>query len=604
VYQAAFRQAGIIPVYSIEEAFDVAELLASHRIAELVFTPELSDGDVTAFLVTALRDPAEVLRQGGLAAALEAAGVEGIRVSEVAITVVDQRAGEQTPDFDDFLASMAGDVSAISSWLSSMSGKDPAALAEGLAALAQAAGPNGSSMVADTLARAFDGLPQDAKDALIAAAVREEAAAAVVGPALSRIDSAKIAQTLAYGAAGANMLSLSNALAKLPLGERLGSVLADLKPTLEALGRSGTEIGFMEHMIEVRSRAEPEAPLIDLKAGHRDAALRAEEASAAIETMRRDVARAAEALPERSVRLMLDMLDRQTDFEMYCKILDGLASTVPVLIATRRLGLARSVLQQLSAREQRTDLPWPELSSRITGAIARATDAHTMEELLHAVADDQRLAPDAKSLLSLATPDSAAEFVRAALASRDPEALGAAQLVLGRRILDVAAALAPSAQWFEAGPLVRVLVEAGDEPRARTAIEALASRPDAQTRQEVARGLGAASAPHAVRLLQALAKDPAPEVRAAAVRALGRSPAPGAASTLAQLFDELDCDGKDFSACREIIQALSRCPDDESEAVLQRIANRKALIKRGHFSEVVDCARQALAARARGGVSP
>jgi len=29
VYQAAFRQAGIIPVYSIEEAFDVAELLAS-----------------------------------------------------------------------------------------------------------------------------------------------------------------------------------------------------------------------------------------------------------------------------------------------------------------------------------------------------------------------------------------------------------------------------------------------------------------------------------------------------------------------------------------------------------------------------------------------
>jgi acetyl coenzyme A synthetase (ADP forming)-like protein len=34
VYQAAFRQAGIIPVYSIEEAFDVAELLASEGYPE------------------------------------------------------------------------------------------------------------------------------------------------------------------------------------------------------------------------------------------------------------------------------------------------------------------------------------------------------------------------------------------------------------------------------------------------------------------------------------------------------------------------------------------------------------------------------------------
>jgi hypothetical protein len=380
-------------------------------------------------------------------------------------------------------------------------------------------------------------------------------------------------------------------------------VLADLKPMLEALGKSGAEVGFLEHMLDVRSRSEPEAPLVDLDAGYRTAARYAEEAETAIDALRRDVAHASAILPERSVRLMLDLLDRQADFAMYCKTLDGLASTVPVLIESRRLDLARSVLQQLSAREGRTDLPWPELSNRITDAIARATNARAMEALLHAVADDDRLAPDAKSLLSLATPSASAEFVRAALASRDPRALVAAQVVLGRRIVDVAVALAPSAQWFEAGPLVRLLSESGDDPRAHAAIEMLASRPDAQTRQEVARGLGTIGEPNAVRQLQSLARDPAPEVRAAAVRALGKTPAPGAASVLAQLFDELDCDGKDFPVCREIIGALSRCPDAESPSVLQRIANRRALIKRGHFADIVECARQALATRQRGGGS-
>ncbi|MBC7265500.1 MAG: HEAT repeat domain-containing protein [Coriobacteriia bacterium] len=588
---------------SVLGAPDVAELLASHGIAEIALTPEISDRDVTAFLASALKDPQDVKAEGGLAAVLERSGVEGIRVSEVAITVVDRRSVDAGDRPDDFLATMASDAGAISSWLESMSAKDPGALAEGLAALADAAGPDGPAALAGTLARVFGGLSQDAKDALLSAAVRDDGASTLFASALRFIDGEGIAEALAHGSHSANMLALSNTLARLPLAERLGTVLADLKPMLAALGRGPSEIGLMEHMLEARMRPEPEVPLVDREAGYREAALRAEEAASALDGMRHDIATAATTGSERAVRLMLDLLDRQTDFGMYCKTLDGLASTVPALIETRRLDLARAVLQQLSSRESRADLPWPELSSRISEAMARATSARAMEALLHAAMDDRRLAAEAKSLLASATPSASAEFVRAALASRDPEALAAAELVLGKRIVDVAIALAPSAQWFEAGPLAVLLARSGDDPRARAAIEALVSRADAQTRQEVARSLGAVGAPLVLPLLRSLAKDVAPEVRAAAIRALGKTNAPGAASALAELFDELDCDGKDFQFCREIIFALSRSPDPESDAVLKRIADRKALIKRGHFTEVVESARKALEARSRGGVS-
>lgn len=581
---------------------DVAELLSSHGVAEISFTPEVSEHDVVALLVAALRDPDAVLSEGGLAAALEMAGATGVRVASAAITVVDATsdAHDVSREGDDFLAEMACDPSAVATWLEAMRGKDPTAVAEGLVALAQA-DQGGRQGLAGALAEVFESLSQEAKDALLSASIKDDEARFAVAPALAAVDARAIAGALASGTLGENVLALSNALARLPLGQRLGAVLADLKSVLADRGKHQAELQLLEHMLEVRTRTEPELPLVDHDPGYRQAAAAAEAAGAELGAIRQEVVRGTRDAVEHSVRLMLDLLAQQTDFAAYCKTLHGLATTVPTLIETRRLDLARHVLQELSRLEGRADLPWPELSSRIGEALAHATGAPAMRSLLHAVVDDENAAPDAKSILALSSQGASLEFVRAALAARDEAALAAAHLVLGRRIVDVAAALAPSAQWFEAGPIVSLLLQAEDDPRAASAIDALASRHDAQTRQEVARSIAGSRSPVALRRLAALARDPAPEVRASAIRSLGKATAPGAASTLAALLEEIDCDGKDFATCREIIAALERSPDPESDRVLERLAHRKAFIKRGRFAEVNEAARHALAARKRAG---
>jgi hypothetical protein len=117
----------------------------------------------------------------------------------------------------------------------------------------------------------------------------------------------------------------------------------------------------------------------------------------------------------------------------------------------------------------------------------------------------------------------------------------------------------------------------------------------------VARGLGASPAAAAIGTLAELATDSALEVAVTAVHALGRTTSIGAASVLGRVFDRIDSLGKDFPLAREVLGALARTPDEGARDVLERIAGQRALIKRGHFTEVQGLARQALAARAKGG---
>ena len=136
-----------------------------------------------------------------------------------------------------------------------------------------------------------------------------------------------------------------------------------------------------------------------------------------------------------------------------------------------------------------------------------------------------------------------------------------------------------------------------------SALEDVVNRPDEQSRREAAQGLAAAGGDGPLRLLATLTEDSSMEVAVATVRAMAKYDTPGAANVLSTRLDSLDVDGKDFALAREIIGALARVSDPQAEEALKRISSRRALIKRGHYAEIQDLAKQALALREERGAS-
>lgn len=574
---------------------ELADMLTGHGIAEVDIMPGVLTDDLIAFLGVILKDPENVRAVGGPGAMLAAIGIETVRVSDVALTVMEADSFAQAEDVDEFLRELASDPDKLALWLSSATTGDPAALAEGLAELSSVVGAGGLENLMTSLTSAFLQQQQDGRDVLLKLAVKNENTSALMSSVLGNLKTGDIATSLAGGLFGKNVLSMSSMLAGLPLGSRVSEVLAEVKPLLAHAGHSARELSYLEHMLEVRERETPEAPITEQRPDYAKVAAIAEVKPEEYERARSEVQSSMARMNATSVATMLQLLDQQSDFDLYCKTLDGLASIMPALFEMRDLALANKVIVELASREARTDNPWPELTARLRETIAKATGPRSMSALLHAVADDPSLASVARDVMRRSGTAGQAAFVREAIGMRDGDGLKLAEEVLGRRIIDLLIAEAPQAQWFSLGAIVGRLAIEGD-PRSQSAIEALMKRPDEPSRQEVAKALAAVGSDMALRQIATLMRDPSPEVSIIAIRAAGRSVAPGAANALGKRFDELDCDNKDFLACRDIISALGRSVDPGARAVLERIAARKALIKRGHFAEIGDLAREALAA--------
>ena len=228
-----------------------------------------------------------------------------------------------------------------------------------------------------------------------------------------------------------------------------------------------------------------------------------------------------------------------------------------------------------------------------------ATSHRSMKALLAAVASNPTAVGEAREIMQHAAESAHAAFIDEALALK-PDGLDIAQQVVGRRMVDLLAAAASRAQWFQVAPLVAHLAREGDA-RSIAAIESMARRGDEQSRRETASGLAAAGGPAAVRVLTQLLKDPSVEVAMIAARGLAKVNLPGAAAALGDALATLDVDTKDYPLAREIVLALAKAQDPASGPVLEKIAGRRAFIKRGHFADLNELARQALAARAKGG---
>jgi hypothetical protein len=583
-------------------ATELADALRDHGVAEVDFLPGVGVDELLAFLGAILVKPEEAQSRGGLAAMLADAGVERVRVASVSLTVVDPFGLAGADDAaDEFLRELAGDPQRISAWLSVAAKGDPAALAASLADLARASGGDNLSALVASLSAAFESQDLDVRDALMGVALDEGPARGLLAGVFASVSTAQIAGTLVDGTCGRNMLSMSSAISRLPIAERIGDVLAQVKELLPQAGHSDKELGFLDHMLAVRSAEGPESPLADAQPVYRQVAELTRVDQAQVTGARDDVARAGAHADESAVATLLTLLDQQQDFDLYCRSLSALAGMVPALMERGRLDLCARVVTELAAREARAVQPWPELTAVLKTAVAEASSRRAMKALVGALIADPGGLPAARELMQRAGDAAATAFVEEALAHK-PAALDVAERVLGRRMIDMLASAATNAQWFQVAPLAaRLAIEV--DPRAGQAIEALLRRTDEASRREAATGLAQAGGPGALVHLARLSRDPSPEVAIAAVRGIGRSAAPGCAAALEIRLSELDVNGKDFPLGREIIGALAHTPDASAAEVLGRLSSRRALIKRGHFAEVQELARQALAARLGGGAS-
>ncbi|HEX9093203.1 MAG TPA: hypothetical protein VF902_04395 [Coriobacteriia bacterium] len=579
-------------------ATDLADALRDHGIAELDFTPGVSANDLLTFLGIVLDKPETVRARGGLAASMAATGIDTIRVSEVSLTVVDPFAASRDDDADAFLRELASDPERVGAWLSAASKGDPAALAAGLADLQGAAGADNLEALVQSLTSAIAAQGQETRDAVVAVGMEGGATRELLGRVFTRMPSGDLAKTLCGGGYGKNMLSMSAALTRLPLAQRYSDVLAQVRDILPDIGHSEKELAFLDHMLEARS-APSEAALVDAKPAYRQVADAVRVDAAQVAGARDDVLTSARRADDSAIATMLTLLDQQRDFGLYRKTLDSLAGMVPALLERGRLDLAARIVSELAARESQAEQPWPDLTERLRAAIAEATSRRSMKALIAAVAADPSGVREAHVIMQRAGEAATATFVEEALAVK-PNGLAIAEQIVGRRLVDMLSAAAPRVQWFNVAPLVARLATESDA-RAQAAIEAVLRRSDEQSRREAAAGLASARGPFVLKHLGSLLRDPSAEVAIAAARAVGRSSSEAAAGLLGARFDEIDSDGKDFLFARELIGALAHCADPAAQSALERIAARRALIKRGHFAEVQDLAKRALAQRTSGG---
>lgn len=577
---------------------DLADRLRDHGIAEIAFLPGCTAAELMAFLGVVMLPAEEVHASGGIAALLASENVDAVRVTEVQLTVVDSAGPGDDVDLDEFLRDLVEEPAALSTWLAASSAADPSAFREGLEELLHVAEPNFDRFVA-SFAEAFRAQEAAGKDAVLGLAFDVGEMRHLVGCMLALLETGQIAESLVGGVYGQNMLSLSSALTGLPLASRTPEVTDDVLSLLPASGHSEREVAFLEHMIDVRENPEPEPALVE-----RDPTIRAVADAA---TLPRDVvARARDAVADSSaalnaasVRTMLLLLDQQHDFDLYCRTAETLALSVQRLVEQGEIPLAARVVGELSARESRSVQPWPELAGQLQAAIATAVGQRTMSALIKACVERPSVVPAAHDLMSIAGDPGARAFTTEAIALGS-DGLRVADELLGRRLTDLLNVLAPSTPWYLLRPVAERLARAGDQ-RSIATLAGILRRGDEQARREVIEGLAAAGGTAVTPLLADALADPKPDVAIVAARALGTSAVPDATRLLTDRLRDLDLDGRDFLLAQEIIGALARLPDSEAEVVLDRLSHRRQLIKRGHYAEVQDLVRQAMAYRARGG---
>jgi hypothetical protein len=599
VDREGFRWMGTTLGVGVAGAADLADELRDLGVAEIDFVPGATVDELVAFLGIVETDPDEVKAAGGIGTLLASEGIDSIRVTDVHLTVIEEDILAPDEDIEAFLRQLATDPERLATWLAAASAGDSQAFAEGLGELASVVGAEGMPRLMESLSSAFMDQQQDGKDALLGLAMEDGTVQDLTEGMFRHLGSGDIAGSVCDGLFGENMLSLSNALTHLPLQERMRQVYDEVQEMLTSGEHTDKEKHFFEHMMGIRALTEPESPLVDTDATYSRIASGVHIQEEELARMRGETEDSMAHMGPAAVTTMLALLDQQSDLELYSSSAANLASMVPPLLEQRDVQLADRIVNELATRKEQGNPTWPEAEERLEAALQAALSERSTRALVKAAIDDHSLVPTAREMIHTAGNIPMRPLVEEAIALK-LDGVQVAEEILGPRIVDELIVMAPTAQWYQLGPLVERLARESD-PRSLAAVKAALNRADEQSRREATQGVAQAGGPAAAELLTARVNDESVEVAIIAVRAMAKYNVPGSGRVLVARFGSIDPDDKDFLLGKEIIGALARIDDPLAVAGLKKIAGRKALIKRGHFSDIQALAKQALEVQSKRG---
>ncbi len=582
---------------NIAVSLELANTLRDHGIAQLSLLPGVSADDLLSFLSVVSRSPEDVRAEGGIGAVVAALNVSTVQLTDIQLVTLDQSVADAV-DSETRLLEIANSSDKLGDWFTSVSSGDKDSLRSSLGEFVRITGDEGTGNLATTLSETLTEQPAENRDALLSLALEPGPARELASRMFALMSAIDIAGSILGGVFGRNMLSLSSALANLPLDGVAQPLREEVLSMLPMSGHGPAEVAFLGHMIDVRTSGQPEPALVDSDRTFRTLVHAGSVNEEDVSCAREATTAATLVLDMVGVRTMFTLLDSQTEYDRFQAGAAGLTAMIPRLLGREELYLVAEILDELAAREARHP-EWTELPAYLHQLFVGAVNPEAAGVLLRAVVADHSLAPVAKQILRFSD-----DAVNSAIASEaivlKGEGLDAAEELIGRRLWDLVNALAPNAQWFQLAPIVERLAAIGDG-RSWQTIESLLSRPEEQARRDILTAIATSGATAGLSLLGSGLRDPSEEVAAIAARAIAKSGTPGAATLLAARLAELDIDNSDFTRGRELIGALARTAEPAADEALGRLASRRSLIKRGHFHEVQQLVAQALAIRPQAG---
>lgn len=591
VVREGFVLRGLDGVQAAPGIDDLVEALALHGIGELHFIAPPAADELMGLLALVQMQPHQLHEEGGMQKGLAQANVTAIKA--VAVTLAKVEALPEIPEeeAERFLQELAGDPNRLAMWLRSLLTADDEGLTEGILTLATAAGD--VRVFGRTLALAFGELDADERDRLLESSITIEPLREVMTEMLANLSAVEITAAIRGGGYGASMLSMSYALAALPLGARADEIDRETEEALQAADTHAAQIEFLRRLTSARRAGVAEAPLETAQPYYAAAAaavvLEPAQLAAAGEGFARGI-----ALDPAGVATLLYLLDSSPDITAYTAVLGAISRAVPALFETGGQALALRVIDEVMHRLASTDKAWEGLDVHFAQAVEIMCGPRSMNAIL--LRPIEEAVPIVRSLVSLCGEPAALHLAAASIESTSEHSLETAEQVLGRRLAELLAPSAATVDDNRAAKLAELFARDGG-PRCTQALRQMAERPEDRVRLETARGMAAAGGPAMYATMPKLLADSSMNVAAFAARMLGHHQTPEAVAILVARLDEVEGDG-DLTLARDIISALAASPQPAVDAALERAASKGGRLRKGKYAEVRQLAADAIKGRA------